>query len=487
MEKRARGFFFRTAIATYYYDDCSGVCFPCTPGLETSIETATTMTADRFAARENKTRWDDFIITRHQAYGAFFGDSLEDRRHAPISAAEMEDSVMDHGLQQLLLVVTDQCNLRCRYCVYSEHYPFAKEDPNGRMSFDTARKAVDSYFAALTRKKEQGGSERATINFYGGEPLMNFALIEQVVAYIAEHHPGETRFQVTTNGTMLTPEIADFLVRHRFLICISLDGPEEQHDRRRPLANQQGSFQRVLDNIESLWERHGAAATVAFLVTYDYSTDVHTLKEFFQSREELRKGMVLFNRVKSNFSTYFEQFDDSVRTRFNDSIKELRKTLDEEDPVTRSLLRTPFIMLLLRRMVMPLRTDMVAASSTCLPGHKICVHTDGSLETCERVHGMKIGDVEQGLDFPRIAGMMMEYNKKVLEKCSACPIQRMCSYCFAQFWDGKNFISSEQTTCEALVVGKKALLEQSFSLFEERPDLHKAWIAPLSRKRFSNA
>ncbi len=140
---------------------------------------------------------------------------------------------------KIALSLTHSCNLACDYC-------YAGRSFNRHMSLETAQRAVDF---AMERTQP---NERIEFAFFGGEPLLRFDLIKQTVQYIHEqtsHSPRQIIFSLTSNGTILTEEILDFLLREHIDYCISLDGPEHVHDRHRVFPNGRGSFHQVVSNL----------------------------------------------------------------------------------------------------------------------------------------------------------------------------------------------------------------------------------------------
>ena len=135
----------------------------------------------------------------------------------------------------LVLALTGDCNFACRYC-------YAAEMRCETMDFETARRAI-SLAAA--------GGTPFVLQFSGGEPLLAFHLIEEIVRYVeTEHIPA--RMQVQTNGSLLTEESARFLHRHRVGIGVSIDGRAAVHDHLRKLPNGAGSFAAVMRGMEVL-------------------------------------------------------------------------------------------------------------------------------------------------------------------------------------------------------------------------------------------
>lgn len=129
------------------------------------------------------------------------------------------------------LELTKGCNLRCGYCYYAGRED--AYDPKTRMSREVAYQSVD----LLLRDGPEG--EPAHVHFFGGEPLLDFALLRDVTLH-GERRAAEAgkriTFEVTTNGTRLEPEVIAFLNQHRLAVGVSFDGPPEVQDAARPLA-----------------------------------------------------------------------------------------------------------------------------------------------------------------------------------------------------------------------------------------------------------
>ena len=126
----------------------------------------------------------------------------------------------------LVLAATHACNLACEYCFVRNYYP----EQGGMMTIETARRAVD-----LLSPKQS-----IAVGFFGGEPLLNWDLIAGVTAYVKEvaaRHGVDRNLHVTTNALLLDDERIRFLNENGFSLIVSLDGPEELHNRMRPAKN----------------------------------------------------------------------------------------------------------------------------------------------------------------------------------------------------------------------------------------------------------
>jgi uncharacterized protein len=175
-------------------------------------------------------------------------------------------------LQTVVLNLTNQCNLACQYC-----YEFGADrvaTPEGKPKFmdsETAKAAVDMLF-------EQSGARRGLhITFFGGETLMNFPLLKEVVEYGGGRAAAEDRsvdFSLTTNATLLTPAIIAFLAEQRIGVTVSIDGPKEMNDQLRVFANGRGSYDVIEPKIRMLLERHRTRPIAARVTLTSGVTDV---------------------------------------------------------------------------------------------------------------------------------------------------------------------------------------------------------------------
>lgn len=163
-------------------------------------------------------------------------DGLFFSRDAP--GSNPED--IGEEIHYLCLIVSNDCNLRCEYC-YADTGKFGGK--RSLMSLDVAKKAVDFFV------EHSGNNKRLSLAFFGGEPLLNLKVIKDTVEY-AEQVPGkEFDFAITTNGTLLTEDLIDYLKQHRFGVLVSIDGPPEVHDKQRAFPNGRGSYEVVSRNL----------------------------------------------------------------------------------------------------------------------------------------------------------------------------------------------------------------------------------------------
>ncbi len=154
-------------------------------------------------------------------------------------------------VKALCLHVAHTCNLSCSYCFAAQgRYQGAR----GLMSFEVGKRAMDFLI-------EHSGTRRnLEVDFFGGEPLMNWAMIKKLVAYCREQekiHNKNFRFTLTTNGVLIDDDVIDFCNREMSNVVLSLDGRKEVHDRLRVDCNGKGSYDTIVPKFQKLVAARG--------------------------------------------------------------------------------------------------------------------------------------------------------------------------------------------------------------------------------------
>ena len=206
---------------------------------EHSLEEIKTLLQDRYTADE---------------IGEAAGE-IEELKNAGVLFTEdiYENYLMDFKkrptvVKALCLHIAHDCNLACKYC-------FAEEgEYHGRrelMSYETGRQALDFLIA------NSGNRRNLEVDFFGGEPLMNWQVVKDLVAYGREQeklHDKKFRFTLTTNGVLLDDEVMEFANREMSNVVLSIDGRKEIHDRMRPSRNGKGSYDLIVPKFQKLAE-----------------------------------------------------------------------------------------------------------------------------------------------------------------------------------------------------------------------------------------
>ena len=151
-------------------------------------------------------------------------------------------------VKALCLHVAHTCNLNCAYCFASQG---KYHGDRAIMSFEVGKQAFDYLI------KNSGTRRNLEVDFFGGEPLMNFDVVKQLVAYarqIEKEHNKNFRFTLTTNGLLIDDDVIDFANKEMSNVVLSLDGRKEIHDRYRVDYSGKGSWDRIVPKFQQLVE-----------------------------------------------------------------------------------------------------------------------------------------------------------------------------------------------------------------------------------------
>ncbi len=157
----------------------------------------------------------------------------------------------DYIIKAMCLHIAHTCNLTCSYCFAGQG---KYKGENALMSFETGKAAFDFLI------KNSGTRKNLEVDFFGGEPLMNFDVVKQLVQYarsIEKQHNKNFRFTLTTNGVLLNDEIIDYLNKEMHNVVLSLDGRKHVHDKYRIDNRGNGSYDAIVPKFKDLVEKRG--------------------------------------------------------------------------------------------------------------------------------------------------------------------------------------------------------------------------------------
>ena len=181
-------------------------------------------------------------------------------------------SAVASPIKAMCLHIAHDCNLRCKYCFAS-----TGDFGQGRMlmDYETGKRAIDFLI------ERSGDRKFLEVDFFGGEPSLNFGTVEKLVEYARsqeEPHNKKFRFTVTTNGVHLTDEMIDFINKEMYNVVLSIDGRKEVHDHMRPFRKGAGSYDLIVPKFQKFAElRHQDKYYVRGTFTHynsDFAADV---------------------------------------------------------------------------------------------------------------------------------------------------------------------------------------------------------------------
>lgn len=182
---------------------------------------------------------------------------FDERAFLTSKTTEREIKITNGSLIEYLgLIMSEDCNFRCIYCIHFSNLKNSERINNSCkiMNFDVAKNAIDNYLLILN----QYGKNIAQISFGGGEPLIAWPTIKQIIEYCFSRYAKEFtfRFSLTTNASLITPLIAEMLKKYKVNIASSLDGIQEGNDMVRLTNKGNGTFKKILNGFQNLKNKH---------------------------------------------------------------------------------------------------------------------------------------------------------------------------------------------------------------------------------------
>lgn len=206
---------------------------------------------------------------------AAFTEALTDRgffHYDPVDPTEQEALMEDlwrHKPRRVQLLMAQGCNLGCRYCYAWRN---GSNQKGTLMPWEIAKATVDHLI------RNSGSRPNLQVTFFGGEPLLNYEVMRQIVEYcrgIEKTTPKRFTFELITNGTLLTAEITDWIVSEKFLLFVSIDGWKEMHNYNRPSMSGDDMYDTILKNALYANERYKATGLAPMKVRANLTNRFH--------------------------------------------------------------------------------------------------------------------------------------------------------------------------------------------------------------------
>lgn len=346
--------------------------------------------------------------------------------------SEHLEQFLDRQLGMLILQLTQGCNFRCSYCVYSSSNKLNRSHSNKSMSFETAKRAIDFYHDRTIDSKEVG------ISFYGGEPLLQFELIKQIVEYCDSKFYGKTiNYRITTNGSLLDTDTIKFFIDEgrNFNVLISLDGPKRIQDRFRRFSDGHGSYDKILENIyniDSIYNK--IERRFSFNTVIDTDMDYDEIVKL-ERDPILKKCSIQYNFVEKEdrYETYNSIFLEKIN--YDVFLGYLSYYRDQKEVYPNKLVEYIIHRDLLQqdRISSGMIGERAVPSGPCTPGvQRLFVDAVGNLFPCERVselnENMKIGSIASGFNLESVI-YHLNISRTTAKECRSCWAFQLCSLC----------------------------------------------------------
>lgn len=318
-------------------------------------------------------------------------------------------------VKALCLHVAHDCNLSCKYCFAGEG---EYHGVRGLMSEEVGKAAIDFLI------KNSRNRKNVEVDFFGGEPLMNFEVIKKVVDYARSKEKEcdkNFRFTLTTNGVLLNDEIIDYINENMYNVVLSIDGRPKVNDYMRPTINGKGSYDIIMPKFKKLVEkRKGKQYYIRGTFTHhnlDFTEDVrHIVEQGFN--EVSVEPVVAPNNMpyaikEEDVSTIVKEYE-KLACYFLDQVK-------KEAPFN-------FFHFMIDLEGGPCVHKRLAG---CGSGTEyLAVTPEGDLYPCHQFVGLpefKMGDVKEGIDRADIRSQFEKCNVYSKKECSDCFAKLFCS------------------------------------------------------------
>lgn len=354
--------------------------------------------------------------------------------------------ILDNKLQTLTLQVTQQCNLRCEYCVYSGSYT-TRRHSDKVMDFLTAKKGIDFLIS------HSQNSKLLNLGFYGGEPLLEFDLIKKCIKYIQEKAEGKKlTYNITSNATLLNENHIAFFAENGVALTISLDGPKDIHNKNRKFAvSGKGTFDVIIEKMKMVKEKFPEYySKINFNCVLDPRSDISCVNEFWAKDELLKDAFVNANFISTEnmpdgkrkellVQTYSYKFEYEMFKMFLSKLGRYKKEKVSKiaEASFESIKNSLFTM---RNMAAQLPKEF-HHGGVCIPGtRKLFMDIQGNLFPCEKCSEtspiMKLGTVDEGFYIDKVE-QLLNIGKLSEDRCKNCWAIRLCNICAVSVDDGE--------------------------------------------------
>ncbi|MCI6435581.1 MAG: radical SAM protein [Clostridiales bacterium] len=417
---------------------------------------------DWFDSLDEYTR--ELVVLDELTKAGLLSDQIPDQIQWGRSKEEYQRQIAKR-IPALTLEMTQQCSLRCSYCIYSGNYDGVRVHQPCDMDLSLITGAID-YFA-----EHNADCPTADISFYGGEALLQFDKIRYAVEYAREkirHKP--LRFHVSTNGTTLTSPVQQWLSQNEDVtVAITLNGPT--HDVYRKFPSGAGSLdvitqhlQEIRENYANVWDR------IDFLANISSYSELLALRKYYL--ENVGKPPLLISGIEK------EGGNDFIQTIIGEGFQN-----GAEQKVSQNLFISrydeylkPFYQANVESMStrsMGNWTDC-AIAPCCIPfTHNLFVSAKGELSFCERTTPkQEYGNVVDGISTTAVEKAMDQAMSVFNSKCRLCWAQRLCDVCYQYIREDSSGVAYiSESFCEQAKCGIIKDLILFCDISEENPSL----------------
>lgn len=359
---------------------------------------------------------------------------FEDVEKRGLHEKETSAGMMEYfftNTDRVALEVTESCNLDCTYCGLGDLYQQDIKRTGKHLPFATAKRLIDYLWEQRNRKNFIREFKELTFSFYGGEPLLNFPLVEKLVSYInsLDWKTAQIKFRITTNGVLLEKHI-DYLVQHDFILVVSLDGNKD-HNSYRVYKDGDQSFAEVSAGIDRLRKKYPAYFTekVKFNTVIHSKNSKADASEFFRDTYNKEPSYIAMTPTNVN-PDRTEDFKQIYPQRPGNT----EKKISTVDLYTLLLDVTNNVINNYRQLLTDHKNKILISTATCNPfKSKIFLTAGGDLLPCEKIPPKyalgKVDPEKVMLDYQKAADKYNSWYNHLSRLCNTCCKAPKCAKC----------------------------------------------------------
>jgi uncharacterized protein len=395
----------------------------------------------RFTRKQIRYQYRKFLLLEQNGY--FSGTHSKERFNPQLTEDTVRKTLAN--LTHVVFEVTDGCNLRCEYCGYGKFYQDYDSRQNKRLDVAAAKRLIDYLVPLWGSNLNQSHRRRISIGFYGGEPLLNFLFVEQMVDYVGRLNlPSRCfTFSMTTNALLLE-KYMDYLKAHDFFLLISLDG-NRKNNSYRVFKSGLESFPRTFANAKALQAKYPEyfKERVSFNAVFHNRSDIAEIHSFFKDNfdkmptvSELNPNGIREDQQEEFRKTYSHVSDNLAE--IGDSrpiVKDLFISLPSIDSLSKFIhTHNDFCYRSYLEMLQARDKRRQYPTGTCLPfQRKLFMTVNNKILVCERIgHQYSLGCVsDEGveLDLRSIAEKYTAHYRSIVKFCRRCHRVDACGLC----------------------------------------------------------
>lgn len=329
-----------------------------------------------------------------------------------------------NNIESYTIGVTEKCNLRCTYCCYSGIYPEHRSHDNNSLKISDIPNIIS--FIENTVK-----SDAFSVEFYGGESLLEYEWIKAFVNQISESFPQKKiQFELSTNGILLNDSVVDWLVQNKFHLFVSIDGIGKYHDICRKDVGGHGTFAKVHTNLRYIKNHYPDfwRSNLDLMMTLsDISLLPNISREWSKSELLSDKIPIRISEVANIYNSDTSKIDYDVEKH-----KYLKLVKYRIENPNEPLMETFFNIWLAEWINRPIfEINDPQEYPTCLPHNKkLYIDAKGNVGICERItDSIRIGNITNGLDYESINETVSKTASFIDSYCSTCHSARICDIC----------------------------------------------------------